>query len=115
MSSIGGLIAAVKFIIYLVKHIARSYIFSASATPAATASALEALHILQQEPERLENLWNVTNYALKRFRASGFEIGATESPIIPLYVRDTEKPYMVTKLNFDEEVYFIHIIQHAFF
>lgn len=91
LASIGGFIAADKSIINWLKHNARTYIFSASATPAATASALEALHILQQEPERLENLWNVTNYALKRFRESGFEIGATESPIIPLYVRDTEK------------------------
>ena len=84
LASIGGFIAADKSIINWLKHNARTYIFSASATPAATASALEALHILQQEPERLENLWNVTNYALKRFRESGFEIGATESPIIPL-------------------------------
>ena len=63
LASIGGFIAADKSIINWLKHNARTYIFSASATPAATASALEALHILQQEPERLENLWNVTNYA----------------------------------------------------
>ena len=113
LASIGGFIAADKSIINWLKHNARTYIFSASATPAATASALEALHILQQEPERLENLWNVTNYALKRFRASGFEIGATESPIIPLYVRDTEKTFMVTKLAFDEGVFINPVIPPA--
>ena len=71
------------------------------------------MHILQQEPGRLENLWNVTNYALKRFRESGFEIGATESPIIPLYVRDTEKTFMVTKLAFDEGVFINPVIPPA--
>ena len=113
LASIGGFIAADKSIINWLKHNARTYIFSASATPAATASALEALHILHQEPERLENLWNVTNYALKRFRESGFEIGATESPIIPLYVRDTEKTFMVTKLAFDEGVFINPVIPPA--
>ena len=101
LASIGGFIAADESIINWLRHTARTYIFSASNTPAATASALEALHIIQNEPERLEALWEATNYALKRFREAGFEIGATESPIIPLYVRDTDKTFMVTKLAFD--------------
>lgn len=113
LASIGGFIAADKTIINWLKHNTRTYIFSASATPAATASALEALHIIQNEPERLANLWDVTNYALKRFRESGFEIGATESPIIPLYVRDTEKTFMVTKLAFDEGVFINPVIPPA--
>lgn len=113
LASIGGFIAADKTIINWLKHNTRTYIFSASATPAATASALEALHIIQNEPERLSNLWDVTNYALKRFRESGFEIGATESPIIPLYVRDTEKTFMVTKLAFDEGVFINPVIPPA--
>ena len=95
------------------RHTARTYIFSASNTPAATASALEALHIIQNEPERLEALWEATNYALKRFREAGFEIGATESPIIPLYVRDTDKTFMVTKLAFDEGVFINPVIPPA--
>ena len=100
-------------IINWLRHNARTYIFSASNTPAATASALEALHIIQDEPERLEALWEATNYALKRFREAGFEIGATESPIIPLYVRDTEKTFMVTKLAFDEGVFINPVIPPA--
>lgn len=113
LASIGGFIAADKSIINWLKHNTRTYIFSASATPAATASALEALHIIQNEPERLKNLWDVTNYALSRFRESGFEIGATESPIIPLYVRDTDKTFMVTKLAFDEGVFINPVIPPA--
>ena len=78
LASIGGFVAADKIIINWLRHTARTYIFSASATPAATASALEALHILQQEPQRIKSLWDVTNYALMKFRAAGFEIGDTE-------------------------------------
>ena len=69
--------------------------------------------IIQNEPERLEALWEATNYALKRFREAGFEIGATESPIIPLYVRDTDKTFMVTKLAFDEGVFINPVIPPA--
>ena len=112
-ASIGGFIAADSSIINWLRHNARTYIFSASNTPAATASALEALHIIQDEPERLEALWEATNYALKRFREAGFEIGATESPIIPLYVRDTDKTFMVTKLAFDEGVFINPVIPPA--
>ena len=113
LASIGGFIAADKTIINWLRHNTRTYIFSASNTPAATASALEALHILQQEPERIQKLWDVTNYALKRFREEGFEIGATESPIIPLYVRDTDKTFLVTKLAFDEGVFINPVIPPA--
>mgnify|MGYP000711325625 CR=1 FL=1 len=113
LASIGGFIAAGSSIINWLRHNARTYIFSASNTPAATASALEALHIIQNEPERLEALWEATNYALKRFREAGFEIGATESPIIPLYVRDTDKTFMVTKLAFDEGVFINPVIPPA--
>mgnify|MGYP002479208717 CR=1 FL=1 len=81
--------------------------------PAATAAAMEALHILQQEPERIEHLWDVTKYALARFREEGFEIGETESPIIPLYVRDIEKTFIVTKLAFDAGVFINPVIPPA--
>ena len=94
-------------------HTARTYIFSASNTPAATASALEALHILQQEPERIEALWDVTRYALKRFKEEGFEIGETESPIIPLYVRDPEKTFVATARAFDAGVFINPVIPPA--
>ena len=113
LASIGGFIAADSSIINWLRHNTRTYIFSASNTPAATAAALEALHIIQNEPERIENLWKVTNYALKRFRDAGFEIGETESPIIPLYVRDTEKTFMVTKRAFDEGVFINPVIPPA--
>ena len=113
LASIGGFIAADQIIIDSLRHTARTYIFSASCTPAATAAALEALHIIKSEPERLAALWDVTNYALKRFREEGFEIGETESPIIPLYVRDTRKTFMAVAMAFEEGVFINPVIPPA--
>mgnify|MGYP001658359897 FL=1 len=113
MASIGGFIACDKDTINYLRHTVRTYIFSASNTPAATAAALEALHIIKKEPERIEKLWKVTNYALKRFREEGFEIGETESPIIPLYVHDVDKTFQVTKLAFDNGVFINPVIPPA--
>ena len=113
LASIGGFIAGDFDTINYLRHSCRTYIFSASNTPAATAAAKEALRILKTEPEILENLWKVTKYALKRFREEGFEIGDTESPIIPLYVRDTEKTFLVTKLAFDAGVFINSVIPPA--
>ena len=113
LASIGGFIASDSDTINFLKHTCRTYIFSASDTPAATAAAMEALHILQQEPERLEALWDVTRYALTRFREEGFEIGDTESPIIPLYVRDIEKTFAVTKAAFEAGVFINPVIPPA--
>ncbi|MCI6104831.1 MAG: aminotransferase class I/II-fold pyridoxal phosphate-dependent enzyme [Alloprevotella sp.] len=113
LASIGGFIAADSSIINWLRHNARSYIFSASNTPAATASAMEALHIIQQEPERIQALWDVTHYALDKFREAGFEIGETESPIIPLYVRDTEKTFIATAKAFEAGVFINPVIPPA--
>lgn len=113
LASIGGFIASDKYIINWLRHNARTYIFSASDTPAATACAMEALHIIQNEPKRIEHLWDVTNYALKLFRENGFEIGATESPIIPLYVRDVDKTFLVTRRAFEEGVFINPVIPPA--
>lgn len=113
LASIGGFIASDSSIINWLRHNTRTYIFSASNTPAATAAAMEALHIIQEEPERQEHLWDVTNYALKLFRDNGFEIGATQSPIIPLYVRDVDKTFLVTRRAFEEGVFINPVIPPA--
>ncbi len=113
LASIGGFIAADKSIINWLRHNSRTYIFSASNTPAATAAAMEALHIIQSEPERIQKLWDVTNYALSRFREAGFEIGDTQSPIIPLYVRDTDKTFLATARAFEEGVFINPVIPPA--
>lgn len=113
LASIGGFIASDSDTINYLRHTCRTYIFSASNTPAATAAAMEALHIIQQEPERIEALWKVTRYALKRFAEEGFEIGETESPVIPLYVHDVDKTFLVVKLAFDAGVFINPVIPPA--
>ena len=113
LASIGGFIAGDFDTINWLRHTCRSYIFSASNTPAATAAAMEALHIIQQEPERIEKLWDVTRYALRRFREEGFEIGDTESPIIPLYVRNVDKTFLVTALAYNAGVFINPVIPPA--
>ena len=113
LASIGGFIASDWDTINFLRHTCRTYIFSASDTPAATAAAMEALHIIQNEPERIAALWKVTRYALQRFREEGFEIGGTESPIIPLYVRDVDKTFKVTRLAYDNGVFINSVIPPA--
>ena len=113
LASIGGFIAGDADTINYLRHTCRTYIFSASDTPAATAAALEALHIVRSEPERIEALWRVTKYALRRFKEEGFDIGETESPIIPLYVRDVEKTFIVTARAFDAGVFINPVIPPA--
>ena len=113
LASLGGFIAGDHSIINYLRHHSRSYIFSASCTPASTAAARAALHIMKTEPERIAHLWDITNYSLDCFRNAGFEIGHTATPIIPLYVRDMEKTFLVTKMLFDEGVFVNPVIPPA--
>ena len=113
LASIGGFIAGDSDTINYLRHSCRTYIFSASNTPAATAAAQKALDILKAEPERIERLWDVTNYALRLFKEEGFEIGDTESPIIPLYIRDVEKTFLITALAFERGVFINPVVPPA--
>ncbi len=113
LASIGGFIAADKDTVNWMRHNVRPYIFTASIPPSATASVIAAIDIMRSEPERQENLWKVANYALKSFRDAGFEIGNTETPIIPLYVRDNDKTFMVTRMLLDEGVFVNPVISPA--
>ncbi len=113
LASIGGFIAAEETIIDYLRHNSRPYIFSASVTPGATAAANAALDILMSEPDRVENLWNITNYALEGFRQLGCEIGHTNSPIIPLYIRDNEKTFIITRTLFEEGVFVNPVVSPA--
>ncbi len=92
LASIGGFIASDFYTINYLKHNCRSLIFSASIAPAATGSVLAALEIIKNEPERIEKLWENTHYAMKGFKELGFDTGRSETPVIPLYVRDDAKP-----------------------
>jgi 8-amino-7-oxononanoate synthase len=97
LASLGGFIAADKDTIDYIKHRARSLMFSASMPPGSVASVIAALDIIESEPERIQKLWDNTNYAQKLLLDEGFDLGPTESPILPIYVRDNEKTFLVTK------------------
>lgn len=112
-SSLGGFIATDKEITNFLRHHSRSYIFTASITPASTAAALKALEIMQAEPERQEHLWKITNYALEGFRNMGCEIGHTCSPIIPLYIRDNMKTFAITTALFNEGIFVNPVVSPA--
>lgn len=112
-ASLGGFISGDKETINFLRHNSRSYIFSASATPASVAAASAALDIMLTEPERIANLWKLTNYALSEFRRIGCEIGHTSSPIIPLYVRNNEKTFLVTRMLMDDGVFVNPVISPA--
>ncbi|HET9058088.1 MAG TPA: pyridoxal phosphate-dependent aminotransferase family protein [Chitinophagaceae bacterium] len=113
LASIGGFIAADKNVVEYLKHHARSLMFSASISPAATASALAALEIIKSDNGIIEKLWENTNYALERFKNEGFDIGPTETPIIPIYVRDNEKTFLMAKMLMEEGVFVNPVVSPA--
>lgn len=112
-ASLGGFIACDKTITNYLRHHSRSYIFTASITPASTAAVSAALDIMMSEPERMDHLWEITNYALEGFRNMGCEIGNTSTPIIPLYIRDNNLTFMITKDLSDEGVFVNPVVSPA--
>ena len=112
-ASLGGFIATDSITANYLRHNSRSYIFSASITPASTAAANAALDIMESEPERIENLWKVTNYALEGFRNIGCEIGNTSTPIIPLYIRDNDKTFAITRDLLEEGIFVNPVVSPA--
>ena len=112
-ASIGGFIAADESIINYLRHHSRSYIFSASNTPAATAAANAALDIMMNEPERIQHLWDLTHYALDGFRQMGCEIGHTSTPIIPLFIRDNDLTFLIVKELFEAGIFVNPVVSPA--
>ena len=113
LASLGGFIAADKEITNYLRHHSRSYIFTASITPASTAAVNAALDIILAEPERQKHLWDITHFALENFRRMGCEIGNTSTPIIPLFIRDDYKTFHVTRDLLDEGVFVNPVVTPA--
>ena len=97
-ASLGGFIAADKEVINFIKHNSRSLIFSASMTPSSAAAVLAAIDIMVNEPERIKHLWDMTAIAINGFKSAGFDTGKSESPIIPLFIRDDIKALQLTQI-----------------
>ncbi|MBR3290725.1 MAG: aminotransferase class I/II-fold pyridoxal phosphate-dependent enzyme [Bacteroidales bacterium] len=111
--SLGGFIAGDHEVINYLKHNSRSLIFSASMPPANVAAVSRAIDIMLTEPERLEHLWALTRHAHAAFKERGFDIGHTQSPIIPLFVRDLKKCLTAVKMALEEGVFITPVIPPA--
>ena len=109
LASLGGFIASDKDTINYIKHNSRSLIFSASMTPASAASVLAAIDIMVSEPD----LWDITRYALKGFKDAGFYTGKSETPIIPLFIRDDVKALLLTQKLLAEGVFVNPVVSPA--
>jgi 8-amino-7-oxononanoate synthase len=113
LGTIGGFVASDNNIINYLKHNSRTLIFSASITPASTGCVLAALDVMAEETWRKDALWANTARAKAGFLEAGFEIGPTESPIIPLYVRDNTKAFKLTRLLMDDGVFVTPVVSPA--
>jgi len=113
LASIGGFIAASKEVIDFLRHTARSFIFSASLSPASAASAIAALEIIKEEPEIVDRLWDNTRLSIKLFNHYGIDIGKSETPIIPIYVRNNEKTFILTKMLLEQGIFVNPVISPA--
>jgi 7-keto-8-aminopelargonate synthetase-like enzyme len=112
-ASTGAYIASSERVINYVKHFARTLIFSISIPPASTAVSLRALQIIKNEPERRERLWEITKFMLKGFHDLGFEIGMSNTPIIPVIIGDIDRTFMFAKLLFENGIYANPVISPA--
>ncbi len=112
-AALGGFIAADSYLINYLKHNSRSLIFSASMTPASAAAVLASIEIMVNEPERIEHLWKLTNYARDGFRAAGFDTGRSGTPIIPLYIRDNIKALQITRDLLDDGIFVNPVVSPA--
>lgn len=113
LASLGGFVAGTKPTIEFIKHRARSLMFSASMPPASVASVLAALDIIESEPERIEKLWQNTRYATAQLRDAGFDIGNSESPILPIYIRDNDKTFRLTNILHNNGVFVNPVVSPA--
>jgi 8-amino-7-oxononanoate synthase len=112
-ASLGGFIAGDEPIIHYVKHHARSVIFSASIPPSNTAAALAALHVMQEEPERIKRVNEIGDKMRYEYRRLGFNIGSSVSPIIPIIIGDDMRTILIWKRLFELGVFVNPVISPA--
>ena len=105
LASLGGFIAGSEEMIHYVKHHSRPFIFSASIPPSNAASTLEALTILENEPERVKALNDNADYMREGLKALHIPIGNSQTPIIPIETGENETTFLATRMLLDEGVY----------
>jgi 8-amino-7-oxononanoate synthase len=113
LASLGGFIAGDEDVIHYVKHHARALIFSASITPASTASALAALDVMRNEPDRVKRVNVVGDYMRTNLRKLGFDTGNSMTPVVPVVIGDDMKAIITWKTLFDLGVYVNVVVSPA--
>ena len=105
LASIGGFLAGTEQVMHFIRHHSRPLIFTASLPPSNTAGVLAALAVMQSEPERRERLWSNTRRLHEGFRSLGFEIGPTETPIVPVLIGPMDKTFLMWRQLYDAGVF----------
>jgi 8-amino-7-oxononanoate synthase len=113
LAAVGGFVVGDQAIIDYIKHTARALMFSASLPPASVAAASKALDLVDEEPELLERLWKNTRKMLNGYKALGFDTGTSETPIIPVMIKDAVKTYKMCSLLFDQGIFVNPIVSPA--
>jgi len=113
LAAIGGFIAGSSDVVNWIKHVGRSMIFSASLPPSLVASVSTALDIIEEQPELRARLWKNTHKMLTGYKTLGYDTGTSETPIIPILIKDTIKTYQMCKLLFENGVFVNSVISPA--
>jgi 8-amino-7-oxononanoate synthase len=113
LAAIGGFVAGRADVISWIKHLARSMLFSASLPPSLVATVSTALDIIEEEPKLREQLWRNTRKMLKGYKSLGYDTGTSETPIIPILIKDTMKTYQMCKLLFENGIFVNSVISPA--
>ncbi len=111
--AIGGFVAGDEQIIHYIQHFARALIFSASLPASNVAAVLAALDIIENDPGYVEQVWDNTEYMKKGLSGLGFDIGHSETPIIPIIIRDDDRTLMLWKALFDAGLFTNAVIPPA--
>ncbi len=99
---LGGYVCGSQDLIDYLHHRGRPFLFSTSHPPGVTAACIAAFDVLEQEPERMENLWKNTNYFRKALKDAGFDTGMSETPIIPVMVGQAKDAFEFSRRLFDQ-------------
>jgi 8-amino-7-oxononanoate synthase len=113
LAAIGGFVTGSKLVIDFVKHIGRSMIFSASLPPSLVASVSVALDIIEEQPQLRTQLWKNTHKMLKSYKELGYDTGASETPIVPIIIKDDMKVYAMCKFLFENGVFVNPVVSPA--
>lgn len=113
LAAIGGFVAGSAEVIHFIRHVGRSMVFSAGLPPPLVAAVSAALDVIEEEPQLRERLWRNTRKMLRGYRELGFDIGRSETPIIPIVIKDSGKVYQMCRLLYEKGVFVNPVISPA--